>query len=134
MSGDTFRLRIVAARRVEVDTRARRLVAEGGEGSFGILPRHADYVTVLVPGILVYETGDGVEHVLGVDAGALVKQGEDVRVAVPAAVRGEDLEGLRDAVEARFRRLDEQGEQARAALGRLESHLWRRFTDLERLP
>jgi predicted F0F1-ATPase subunit len=52
-----------------------RIVAEGGDGSFGLLPHRLDCVTSLVPGFLIYETeADGIVYVAA-DAGVLVKDG-----------------------------------------------------------
>jgi F-type H+-transporting ATPase subunit epsilon len=105
------------------------IVAEGGEGMFGILPRHIDYVSVLVPGILSYRRERGPEELLAVDRGVLVKRGPHVRVSAREAVRGEDLDTLRGTVQKRFRRLDERERQARSALASLESRFIRDFIE-----
>ena len=55
-----------------------RIVAEGREGSFGLLPHRLDCVAALAPGIFTYETqADGTVYV-AVDEGVLVKAGGDV--------------------------------------------------------
>ena len=79
-----------------VDRTVRRIVAEGPDGCFGMLPGHIDFVSELVPGILVYETEDGAERFVAVNAGTLVKCGGEVRVAVRGAVEGDDLGVLRE--------------------------------------
>lgn len=58
------------------------MVAEAENGSFGLLPRHIDVVTALVPGILAYVDGNGRQHLVGIDEGILVKCGDEVRVAI----------------------------------------------------
>jgi F-type H+-transporting ATPase subunit epsilon len=108
-------------------------VAEAPDGYFGMLPHHIDFVTELVPGILVYETDDGKEHFVAVNSGTLVKCAGVVRVAVRAAIAGEDLAELRRRVETEFRRQDEDERQARSALARLEASMVRRFQELEAL-
>jgi F-type H+-transporting ATPase subunit epsilon len=129
-----MRLRVITPMAVHVDQPVWRIVAEGPDGHFGMLPRHIDFVTALVPGILVYETEDGIERFVAVNSGTLVKCGEEVRVAVRGAVEGDDLGELRALVEADFRRRDEDEREARAALARLEVSMIRRFRDLGSVP
>jgi F-type H+-transporting ATPase subunit epsilon len=53
-----------------------RIVAEGRQGSFGILPHRLDCVAALAPGILTYETESDGEVYVAVDEGVLVKTGK----------------------------------------------------------
>lgn len=131
---EAFRLRILLPTEVLVDRPVVKVVAEGVDGWFGLLPRHADLATALSPGLLTYVEADGGgrERAVAVDAGLLVKLGRDVRVSVRRAVAGGDLEDLRRVVEERFRRLDARERTARSALARLESGVVRRFLDLEK--
>lgn len=125
-----MRLEVVTPMAVCVDRPVRRIVAEGPDGHFGMLPGHVDYVSDLTPGILLYETDDGAERFVAVNSGTLVKCGDTVRVAVRGAVEGDDLAALRARVEAEFRQHDEEERDARAALARLEAGMIRRFRDL----
>lgn len=113
-----------------VDRPVRRIVAEGPDGRFGMWPGHTDFISALVPGILLYETEEGAERFVAVNSGTLVKCGDKVRVAVRGAVEGDDLGALRRRVEAEFRKHDEEERDARAALARLEASMVRRFRDL----
>jgi len=124
-------LRVITPAKVIRHEDVRRIVAEASDGFFGILPRHMDHVTQLVPGVLVFETGDGVEHFLGVNGGTLVKAGVEVMVAVRDAIESKDLGHLRERVEAEFRRHTEEEREARSALARLEAHMIRRFRELQ---
>ena len=124
-------LRIITPERITQYDNVRRILAEASDGAFGILPRHMDHVTQLVAGVLVFETEDGVEHFLGVNAGTLVKTEATVMVAVRDAIESEELGHLRDRVEAEFRRHTEEEREARSALARLEAHMVRRFRDLQ---
>jgi F-type H+-transporting ATPase subunit epsilon len=128
-----MRLEVITPARICLDLTVRRVVAEAPDGYFGMLPHHIDFVTELVPGILVYETDDGKEHFVAVNSGTLVKCAGVVRVAVRAAIAGEDLAELRRRVETEFRRQDEDERQARSALARLEASMVRRFQELEAL-
>jgi F-type H+-transporting ATPase subunit epsilon len=131
-----MRLEIVTPERVCLDRAVRRLVAEAPDGHFGMLPRHGDFVTALVPGILTYAPGEGPdaggERYVALHSGTLVKCGAHVRVAVRAAIAGDDLSWLRSRVESEFREQDELDRDARDALARLEAGMIRRLRDLER--
>ena len=127
-----MRLRVITPQRTVLDTEATRIVAEAPDGAFGMLPRHADYVSLLAPGILTYETDDGAEHYVGVNSGTLVKCGAEVLVSVMGAVKSDRLETLGARVAQEFRAEDEEERSARSALTRLEAGMLRRFLELER--
>lgn len=112
-----------------------KIVAEATNGSFCLLPRHADLVAPLVAGLLSYvETAaaDGARaRLIAVDEGTLVKCGAEVWVSVRDAVLGgDDPAALRRVVSERFRHLDEQEKSARSVLARLEAGVVRRFAEL----
>ena len=130
---DPMRLNVDLPTERIVDQVVARIAAEGPEGHFTLLPRHIDFVSLIVPGILTYRGADeDRDRYLGVDEGVLVKCGSVVRVALRDAVAGDDLEHLRDVVERRFVELDEEVRQARSALARLEAGAVRRFIELEK--
>lgn len=128
-----MRLEVITPARVCVDAQVDRIVAEAPEGHFGILPNHGDFVSELVPGILVYQPETGGERFVALHSGTLVKCGEDVRVAVQSAIEGDDLGWLRERVDREFRQQDEDERAARAALARLEVSMIRRFRELKGL-
>lgn len=111
-------------------TGVSRIVAETREGSFGLLPQRLDCVAALVPGILTYETDADGEVYLAVDDGVLVKAGADVLVSVRRALGGTDLAQLRDAVEREYLVVDEQEQDARWVMAKLETGFLRRFAAL----
>lgn len=127
-----MRLRVITPERICLDRPVQRIVAEGPDGYFGMLPHHIDFVTRLVPGILVAETEDGQEFFIAINSGTLVKCGATVTAAVRGAAEGDDLERLRNRVETEFRRQDDRERTARSALARLEANMIRRFRDLEK--
>lgn len=108
-----------------LEQEVRSLSARGTQGRFTILPRHADWAAVLVPGLLVLD-----DEVLASDEGVLVKRGPEVRLAVRDVVRGVPLEELRQAVEQRYLALDDHERAARSALAFLEAGLLRRSVQL----
>jgi len=111
-------------------TGVSRIVAETPRGSFGLLPHRLDCVAALVPGILTYQTASDGEVFLAVDAGLLVKTGQDVLVSVRRALAGADLGQLREAVEREFLTLNEREQSVRSVLAKVESDLIRRMASL----
>jgi F-type H+-transporting ATPase subunit epsilon len=110
-------------------TGVSRIVAETREGSFGLLPRRLDCVAALVPGILIYETEAEGEVYVAVDEGVLIKTGRDVLVSVRNAIGGTDLGKLRAAVEREFLHLNDQEQNLRSVLAKLESGFLRRLAE-----
>lgn len=113
-------LKIVLPSKVLVDTEVDEVVAEGGEGSFGLLPRHVDYTSVLRQGILSYVDVRNGNWSVAVDEGILVKQGDNVTVAVRNASRSRDLKKLRRLLEEEMRSLDDREKKSRSVLAMLE--------------
>ena len=130
-----MRLRILLPTQVLVDANVSKVVAEAENGSFGLLPRHIDFVTALVPGIIAYVDSDGRQELVGIGEGILVKCGDEVRVATGRAIRGTNLTTLKREVDRWFLEIDEQAAMARTAMARLEAGVIRRFTELrQRMP
>lgn len=142
---DTFKLTLLLPDRVLLTADATRLGGEATNGSFVILPRHADFVTPLVPGILYFQadpdtvdmpaadtpaTGD-ITYVAN-DSGILVKRAADVWVSVLQAIPGEDLEHLEQVVDEDYRQLDQRQKETQTALARLETSFMRGLIDLGR--
>ncbi len=108
-----------------------RIVAETGEGSFGVLPHRLDCVAALVPGILIYETESEGEVFLAVDEGLLIKVGAKVQVSVRRAVAGTDLVSLRKKVEEDFMIRDESEQGMRSVMAGLETGFMRRLAQFQ---
>ena len=130
MEIDKMTLKVMVPERVMVKTSTTKVIAEARNGSFCLLPRHIDFVSVLVPGILIYES-EGEEHYLAVDEGILVKCGFEVWISVLNAVESDDLGELELTVRKQFKRLDEDERQSRSALEKLEADFVRRFIELQ---
>jgi F-type H+-transporting ATPase subunit epsilon len=126
-----MQLKVLLPSEVLIDSPVLKVVAEAADGWFGILPRHIDIATALVPSVLLYVDNEGIERFLGIDEGILVKCGGEVRVSVRNAVKGNDLQSLRRAVRKRFLELDDRERSARSALARLEAGVVRRFIELQ---
>jgi F-type H+-transporting ATPase subunit epsilon len=111
-----------------LNTPVTKIVGEGPAGSFGILPRHIDFVTALVPGIMRYQPVSGREEFLALKGGILVKQLDLVAVVTQLAVSGE-LGFLMETVDRMINEMDDREKQARTAVARLEAGFIRRFME-----
>ncbi|WP_303288014.1 ATPase [Marinobacter sp. SS8-8] len=111
---------------------AQKLFAVAENGAFGMLPNHIDFVTSLVPSVLILTLANGSEQIFGIDEGILVKHGHQVDIAIRRGVPGEDLDSLQESVRKNFIEVDEDERVARSALSRLEAGMVRRFADLQR--
>lgn len=109
-----------------------RIKAEAVNGWFGILPRHVDFVTALVPGVMTFQPCGKAEEYLAVDHGILVKCGPEVSVSTRNGVRGTSLERLKTEVEIQFRAREEREKAAHAYEAKLEADLVRRLLEAEK--
>ncbi|MFB3764040.1 MAG: F0F1 ATP synthase subunit epsilon [Methanotrichaceae archaeon] len=121
-----MRLRVYLPMKVLIDKEVTKVVSEAENGSFGILPKHIDFVAVLVPGILIFQSAEG-EEFLAIDEGILVKCASEVRVSTRNAVLSKDLRMLKQTVEQEFRNLNESERKTRSILAKLEIDFAKRF-------
>ncbi|MBC7144057.1 MAG: F0F1 ATP synthase subunit epsilon [Thioclava marina] len=96
--------------------------AEDASGSFGILPGHTDFLTVLPPSVLRWrESADAAPRYCAIRAGLMtVTGGTKVAVACREGILGADLEALR--AELRALRKDATDEDRRARVEHLRLH------------
>ena len=94
--------------------------AEDATGAFGILPGHADFLTVLATSVVSWRDAQGREHHAALRGGVFeVRAGREIAIATREAVLGDDLERLESDILAKFRREAEQDRAARADAQRL---------------
>ena len=111
-------------------TGVSRIVAETVDGSFGLLPHRLDCVAALVPGILVCESDADGEFWVAIDEGVLVKAGTRVSVSVRRALTGADPAQLHEVIKQEFLVRDEQEQNMRQVMARLEAGFLRRYAKL----
>lgn len=111
---------------------AKKIYAVAENGAFGMLPNHTDFVSALVPSIMVLTNEQDVELFFAVDEGLLVKTGYQVDIAIRRGIQGEDLDSLNAELSTSFLAVDEDERVARSALSRLEAGIVRRFGDLRK--
>jgi F-type H+-transporting ATPase subunit epsilon len=122
-------LKVLLPTEILVDEPVAKVTADAHNGHFTMLPNHIDFVSALVPGLLMYEDLDGNEKIVAVDEGVLVKVGSDVRVSTQNAVAGTDLGSLHQVIEEKFKDIDTRESATRCALAQLEAELVRRLIE-----
>ncbi|MDJ0616753.1 MAG: F0F1 ATP synthase subunit epsilon [Calothrix sp. MO_192.B10] len=125
-----MKLKVILPTKILLESEVSKVIAEAENGSFCLLPRHIDFVTTLVPGILAFVGVTGEEKFLALDEGILVKRGAEVLVSTQRAVQGNELEILQQTVEKQFRVLDEREKMTRSVLAKLEISSIRSFINL----
>ncbi len=129
-------LKIMIPDEVVYDSPVTKIVAEGPQGLFCLLPRHVDCFSILVPGIvsvmpLADAQADPTELYVAVDQGVLVKQEGLVSISCRRAVVSRDLETVTEVVRRQFLTVDERERVVRSAAARLESAFIRKFMEFE---
>ncbi len=116
-----MRLLVTTPLSVVVDEHDVRYVrAEDETGSFGILPGHTDFITVLTISVISWRNHSDEEHHVAVRGGVLaVRGGGRVQVATREAVGEDTFQRLGQAVLARFRDEAQAEEKSRLSAARL---------------
>ncbi|NCA98663.1 MAG: F0F1 ATP synthase subunit epsilon [Clostridia bacterium] len=109
-----------------------RLVADTPSGSHGIWPHRLDFVAPLRPGILTFQDDQGSEHYIALDEGILLKSGLLVQVSARRAVASDDLDSLRERLEATLKAVSEQDMQTRRILMKFEDDFIRLYHEVHR--
>lgn len=122
MSHAPLRLSVSSLGALLVD--AQPIVAlrtEDASGAFGILPGHADFLTVLDIGVLGWREPDGRQRYCAVRGGVLtVRGGVQLDVATREAIVDDDLERLESTVLRQFHEHDDVDRRARTETVRME--------------
>jgi F-type H+-transporting ATPase subunit epsilon len=116
-----MRLLVTTPMSVVVDADdVRHVRAEDETGAFGILPGHADFISVLPASVITWRGQGGETHHIAVRGGVLtVCDGNLVEVATREAVGEDTLRALGRAVLERFREEAEAEEESRVSATRL---------------
>lgn len=126
-----MRLKVWVPSDVVLDQEVSKIKAEAENGWFCILPRHVDFVSSLVPGILSFDSPGGTEY-LAIDHGVLVKCGPGVSISTRNVVAGSDLGVLQEAIAKQFHAQQEREQATRELEAKLESDLVRGLVELEK--
>ena len=106
------------------------LRAEDESGGFGILPGHADLLTVLTVSVVAWRHAGGRHGYCAVRRGVLtVREGSQIAIASREAQRDDDLEALETSVLSRFHAEAEAEKEGRVAATRLHTQAIRRIVE-----
>lgn len=109
--------------------------AEDESGGFGVLPGHADLLTVLPPSVVRWRAGEGAWRYCAVHGGVLtVTGGGHVSIACRRGEVGEDLARLEEVVRAHAVALTEADRQARVEQVQLHARVVRQLVRLMHAP
>lgn len=117
-----MRLLITTPMTVVIDAEnVRHVRAEDETGAFGILPGHADFITVLSVSVVTWRNHTGDEHHVAVRGGVLtVRSGDLVEIATREAVGEDTLRQLGESVLQRFREESQAEEESRVSATRVQ--------------
>ncbi|RMD94072.1 MAG: F0F1 ATP synthase subunit epsilon [Alphaproteobacteria bacterium] len=127
-----MRLRVLTPIATVLDSAETAAVrAADASGSFGILPGHADFVTVLEIGVMSWRDGTGREGFVALRGGVLrVAGGREVTVATREAHVGDDLEQLERELLVEYARRDEEDAKMRTRAAQLHAAAIRRLQEV----
>ena len=109
--------------------------AEDESGGFGILERHADFLTALTVSVVSWRQSDGAQRFCAVRRGVLsVSSGTKVAIATRQALVGDDLDYLETVVLDEFRDAAEAERSARTESLQLQMRAIRQIVRYLRPP
>ena len=126
-----MRLRIITPLTVAIDEDGvLELRAEDSSGGFGILPKHADFLTRLAISVVSWKSGNATRHYCAVRGGVLaVTAGCDIQIATREAVASDVLATLDQTILARFRSEIETERTERVDITRLHLNAIRQIVN-----
>ena len=124
-------LKVMLPTHVFLDIQVHKITAEGVNGSFGLFPRHVDFVSALASGIVSFHDENGEEHHMAVMEGVLVKKEDTVFISTRRAVTDTDLASLKTTVEKMFLEQKQKEKNMRTSATRIEAGFIRRFLEFQ---
>jgi len=132
MTENLMHLKIITPSTSVVDTKAKSLVVKGLEGSFGVKPKHIDYITAIIPSVFSYVDTEDKTNYLALNQGTFVKVGFNVTVSVMGATEGESIEELQKAVMEANKEFEDDERGARVAITKLEYFVFDQLMNFRR--
>ena len=127
-----FTLHLFAADRYERVDAVRGFVGEDASGSFGLLPRHDRFMTVLAFGLARLVLADASREYLGFPGGLLYFRDNELRISTRRYLRDTDAERIAGALSRELLQEEQALAETRRKLHRLEAEMLRRLAQLER--
>ncbi|NOZ24646.1 MAG: hypothetical protein GXO94_00915 [Nitrospirae bacterium] len=127
----TFRFRVITPVSIVLDREISFLRAEDSTGSFGILPHHTEFITVLVPSVVIHRTGD-IEGYIAVNGGIFRFVSNTATLSTRTAVVGDSLEDLTTVIKEKFTSMEERERSLYMSLKQMQQSFLKRIADIER--
>jgi len=121
----TLDLEIIAPGRVVAHRRVIAVQAADASGRFGIWRGHEDFMTVLIPCVMLIREEDGEESYAAVDGGVMLLEGGRISIATRDAVLAARLDEVADKAAEMLRARKEKEKSARSGFAELETSLMR---------
>ena len=107
-------------------------VGEDASGSFGLMARHARFMTVLSYGLARLRLVDGRVRYVGLPGGLLVFDGKELRISTRRYLVGDDADALGRALAGVVRAEQHALAETLRKLHRVEAEMLHRLVELER--
>ena len=127
-----FTLHLFAADCYERIDAVTSFVGEDASGSFGLLPRHDRFMTVLTFGLARLVLADANREYLGFPGGLLYFKDNELRISTRRYLRDTDVERVAGALSRELLQEEQALAETRRKLHRLEAEMLRRLAQLER--
>ncbi|PCG12947.1 F0F1 ATP synthase subunit epsilon [Sphingomonas adhaesiva] len=124
-----MKLRIADPTSIVVDREVASVRAEDASGSFGILPRHADFLTVLEISVVAWREVDGTPNFCAVRNGVLTVLAGEVEIVTREAHVSADLNELEMVVLAGYREHLDAERASRTSAAKLRTQAIRRMVE-----
>ncbi len=126
-----FRLRVLTPSDIVIDDDIDFLRAEDNTGSFGILSRHTDFITILNPSIVIFKRNNK-ENYIAVNGGVLSFRNNLATIVARAAVLGNDLDKLQDIIRERFIKKSDKERELYEAIKNMEQEFMKKLIEMEK--
>jgi alternate F1F0 ATPase F1 subunit epsilon len=105
---------------------------EDMNGSFGILPRHVRFQTVLTPGVLTLRDGSGEELYVAAERGYLEVENGEVLAIVRRGTVSRSWEEMEETLRQTLENLDEEERKARRVFEKMKVNMQRHLAELSK--
>ncbi len=129
---NTFTVHLFAADRYEQIAEVASFTGEDGSGSFGLLARHERFMTALTFGLARLQMADGSREYLGFPGGLLYFIDNELRISTRRYLRDADVERIARSLTRELLEEEQELEQTRRKLHRLEAEMLKRLAQLGR--
>ncbi len=127
----TFDARIITPQAVETVKNISFFRAEDRSGSFGILPRHIEFLTILEPSIAIAVIEDK-EHYYAFNSGVLSFKNNALTITAKEFVQSDNISKLLEMIKHTFKEQEEKERLFRDNIENLQKAFIKKLIDMER--